>query len=75
MELQCQIHASKLKDTVYSRTSRKRPSKMQRLSADRLREVVAYKNRGTKGLFREEVQTHVLYGRYLMHVMSKLRHV
>ena len=39
MELQCQIHESQLEDSVYSRTSRKRPSKMQRLSADRLREV------------------------------------
>ena len=47
---------------------------MQGLSG-RLREVVAYKNRTTGGLFREEVQTHLLYGRYLLHAISKLRHV
>ena len=58
----------------YSRTSRKRPPKMQRLSG-RLREVVVYKNRTIGGLFREEVQTHLLYGRYLLHAMSKLRHL
>ena len=29
----------------------------------------------TRSLFREEVQTHLLYGRYLLHAMSKLRHV
>ena len=46
----------------YSRTSRKRPPKMQRLSG-RLREVVAYKNRTSRGLLREEVQAHLLYGR------------
>ena len=37
MELPCQIYDSKHKDSAYSRTSRKRPSKMQRLSAGRLR--------------------------------------
>ena len=47
---------------------------MERLSG-RLREVVAYKNLTTGGLFRKEVQTHLLYGRYLLHAMSKLRHV
>ena len=46
----------------YSGTSRTRPPKMQRLSG-RLWEVVDYKNRTTQGLFREEVQTHLLYGR------------
>ena len=62
--------------TIYSRTSRKRPPKkiMQRLSGH-LREMVTYKNLTTGGLFREEVQTHLLYGRYLLHAMSKLRHV
>ena len=43
-------------------TSRKRPPKMYRLSG-RLREVVAYKNRTSRGLFREEVEAHLLYGR------------
>ena len=47
---------------------------MQGLSG-RLREVVAYKNRTTGALFREEVQTHLLYGRCLLHAISKLRHV
>ena len=60
----------------YSRTSRKPPPKMKRLSG-RLRELVAYKNGTTGGLFREEVQTHqlqhLLYGRYLLQAMSKLR--
>ena len=46
----------------YSRTSSKRPTKLQGLSG-RLREVVVYKNRTTGGLFREEVQAHLLYGR------------
>ena len=36
---------------------------------------VASKNRTTGSLFREEVQTHLLYGRYLLHVTSKLHHV
>ena len=27
------------------------------------REVVAYKNRTSRGLFREEVEAHLLYGR------------
>ena len=44
---------------------------MQRLSG-RLREVVPYKNQTTGGLFREEVQTHLLYERYLLHAVSKL---
>jgi len=39
----------------YSRTSSKRPPKIQRLSG-RLREVVIYKNQTTGGLFQEEVQ-------------------
>ena len=39
---------------LYSRTSRKRPPKLQRLSG-RLREVLVYKNRTTGGLFREKV--------------------
>ena len=60
--------------TIYSRTSGKRPLKMQRLSGH-LREMVAYKNLTTGGLFQEEVQTHLLYGRYFLHAMSKLRHV
>ena len=46
----------------YSRTSRKRPPKMQRLSG-RLREVVVYKNRTTGGIFREEFQAQLLDGR------------
>ena len=60
--------------TIYSRTSRKRPPKMQRLSGQ-LREMVAYMNLTTGGLFREEFQTYLLYGRYLLHAMSKLCHV
>ena len=47
---------------------------MQKLSGH-LREVVAYKNLTTVGFFREEVQTHLLCGRHLLHAMSKLRHV
>ena len=46
---------------TYSRTSRKRPPKMQRLSG-RLREVIAYKNRTTGRLFRGEVQGHLTLG-------------
>ena len=44
---------------------------MQRLSG-RLREVVAYKNQTTGGLFREEAQAHLLYGReiYCMQFLS-----
>ena len=38
----------------YSLASRNRPSKMKRIKG-RLREVVAFKNRITGGLFREEV--------------------
>ena len=45
---------------IYSRTSRKRPPKMQSLSA-RLEEVVAYKNQTTGRLFQEEVRAHLLY--------------
>ena len=30
---------------------------------DRLREVVAYENRRTGGLFLEEVPTHMIFGR------------
>ena len=40
----------------------KRPPKMQRLSG-RLQVVVAYKNRTTGGLFREEVQAYLRYGK------------
>ena len=47
---------------------------MQRLSGSLL-EVVAYKNRTTGGLFGEEVQTHLLYERFLLHAVSKLRYV
>ena len=36
--------------------------KMQRLSG-RLWELVVYKNRTAGGLFQEEVQAHLLYGR------------
>ena len=43
-------------------TSGRRPLKMQRLKG-RLREVVVYKNRTTRGLFQEEVRAHLLYGR------------
>ena len=46
----------------YSRTSSKRPPKMQKLSG-RLREVLVFKNRTTGGLFREEVWAHLFYGR------------
>lgn len=35
---------------------------MQRLSG-RLRDVVSYENRITRGLFQEEVRTHRLFGR------------
>ena len=52
----------------YSRTSCKWPPKMQRLSG-RLQEL------NHRGLFWEEVQTHLLYERSLLHIMSKLCHV
>ena len=55
----------------YSQTSRKRPPKMQRLSG-RLREVVAYKNRTTGGLFREEVRHLYFMEDNLFNTMSKL---
>ena len=45
-----------------TRTSHKRPPKMQRLSGW-LWKVVLYKNQTTGGLFKEEVQAHLLYGR------------
>ena len=64
-EIRISFHFYKGKSVAYSysRTSRKRPPKMQRLSG-RLREVVVvYKNRTTGVLFQEEVQTHLLYGR------------
>ena len=44
--------------TEYSRTSRKRPPKMPRLSG-RSREVAVYKNQTTGGLFREETTSVV----------------
>ena len=46
----------------YTRTSRKRPPKMQGLSG-RLREAVVYKNRANGGLSRDEVQAHLHYVR------------
>ena len=76
-EIRISVHFNKGKSVAYSysRTSRKRPPKMQRLGG-RLREVVVvYKNRTIGALFREEVQTHLLYGRCLLHAMSKLRHL
>ena len=45
-----------------TRTSRKRPPKIQGLSG-RLREVVVYKNRANGGLSRDEVHAHLHYGR------------
>ena len=44
---------------------------MQRLSG-RLREVVAYKNRTTGGLFQEEVRAHLMEDN-LLHTISNLR--
>ena len=44
---------------------------MQRLISGLLREVVVYKNRSTGGLFREEVQAHLLMKDNLLHAMSK----
>ena len=45
-----------------TRTSHKRAPKMQRLSGC-LWKVVLYENQTTGGLFKEEVQAHLLYGR------------
>ena len=49
----------------------KQQLKMQRLSGH-LQDVVVYKNQTTKGIFREEVQAHLLYGRlfYCMQCLS-----
>jgi len=59
----------------YSRTSRKRPPKMQRLSG-RLLGVVVYKNRTTGAFFREEVLRDISFMEDgLLHAISKLPHV
>ena len=59
---------------MYSRTSRKRPPKMQRLSG-RLREMVVYKRRiEPQGAFSEKTPRHVYFMEdNLLHAM--LRHV
>ena len=59
----------KIIEVEYSRTSRKQPPKMQRLSG-RLREVVAHKNRTTGGLFQEEVRAHHFMGDNQLHAIS-----
>ena len=58
----------------YSRTSRKRPPKVQRLSG-RLRKVLVARVEPQGGLFREEreeVQAPSLYGRSLFYCMQCL---
>ena len=58
----------------YSRTSRKRPLKMQRLSG-RLLGVVVY-NRTTGAFFRKEVLRDISFMEdNLLHAISKLPHV
>ena len=59
----------KIIEVEYSRTSRKQPPKMQRLSG-RLREVVAHKNRTTGALFQEEVRAHHFMGDNQLHAIS-----
>ena len=51
-----------IEGSTTSRTSCNRPPKMRRFSG-RLREVIAYKNRHTGSLFREEVPAHLPFGR------------
>ena len=59
----------------YSRTSRKRIPKMQRLNG-RLLGVVVYKNRTTGAFFREEVLRDIPFMEdNLLHAISKLPHV
>ena len=59
----------------YSRTSRKRIPKMQRLSG-RLLGVVVYKNRTTGDFYREEVLRDIPFMEdNLLHAISKLPHV
>lgn len=65
-EIRISVHFNKGKSVAYSysRTTRKRPPKMQKLSVH-LREVIAYKNRTTGRHFRED---------NISHAISKLRH-
>ena len=58
----------------YSRTYRKQPPKMQRLSG-RLREVVVYKNRTTEASSKERSRHIYFMEDNLLHAMSKLWHV
>ena len=58
----------------YSRTYRKQPPKMQRLSG-RLREVVVYKNRTTEASSNGRSRHIYFMEDNLLHAMSKLRHV
>ena len=59
-----------ISEVEYSRTFRKQPPKMQRLS-HRLQE-----NRTTGGLVQEDVQAHLCFVEdNLLHAISKLLHV
>ena len=64
-----------ISEVQYSRTFRKQPPKMQRLS-HRLQEMLPIKNRTTGGLFQEDVQAHLCFVEdNLSHTISKLLHV
>ena len=52
-----QSNTSTLARFLYGRTSRKRPPRTQKGFSGHLREVVAYKNRATGVLFREDRST------------------
>ena len=56
------IRQDRLVKSLYSRTSCERPTKIRRFRGC-IRELVAYENRPTGGLFQEEVLTNPLFGR------------
>ena len=63
-----------ISEVEYSRTFRKQPPKMQRLSR-RLQEMLPIKNRTTGCLSQEDVQAHLCFVEdNLLHEISKLLH-
>ena len=66
------VPINQLKILLCSRTSHKRPPKMQTLSG-RLREVVVYKNRTTQEVSSKNWSRHIYCTEdNLLHAMSKL---
>ena len=57
-----------------SRTLRKRPHKMRRVSVP-LQEVVPYESQIAGGLLRGEGWTHLLFGENVLHAILKLRYM